>query len=50
MLLVPNLKDAASLDFPSFVAGYDDLVRRSRSGKLTVPDFENTSATLTNPG
>jgi multifunctional 2-oxoglutarate metabolism enzyme len=50
LLLVPNLKDAGSLDFPSFVAAYDDLVTRARQGKLAVEDFHGTTVTLTNPG
>ncbi len=50
VLLVPNLKDAGSLDFPSFVAAYDDLVARTRQGRLAVEDFQGTTVTLTNPG
>jgi multifunctional 2-oxoglutarate metabolism enzyme len=50
VLLVPNLKDAASLDFPSFVAAYDDLVVRARANKLQVEDFQGTTVSLTNPG
>ncbi len=50
VLLVPCLKDAQGLDFPSFLAAYDDLVARARMGRLAVEDFEGTSITLTNPG
>jgi 2-oxoglutarate decarboxylase len=50
ILLVPNLKGAEKLDFPTFVAAYDDLVARARQGKLTVEDFRDTTVTLTNPG
>ncbi|HXV75136.1 MAG TPA: multifunctional oxoglutarate decarboxylase/oxoglutarate dehydrogenase thiamine pyrophosphate-binding subunit/dihydrolipoyllysine-residue succinyltransferase subunit [Candidatus Polarisedimenticolaceae bacterium] len=50
ILLVPNIKDAASLSFPALVAAYDDLVARARQNKLTVEDFERTTITLTNPG
>ena len=50
ILLVPNVDDAGALDFPSFVARYDDLVARSRSNELTVDDFHGTTVTLTNPG
>ncbi len=50
VLLVPNLKGAEALDFPGFVAQLDDLVRRARENRLTVPDFEGTTLTLTNPG
>ncbi|MDX1388351.1 MAG: 2-oxo acid dehydrogenase subunit E2, partial [Acidobacteriota bacterium] len=50
ILLVPNIKDAGRLDFPSLVAAYDDLVVRARQGKLSLDDFEGTTVTLTNPG
>ncbi len=50
ILLVPNIKDAGRLDFPSLVAAYDDLVLRARQGKLTLEDYEDTTVTLTNPG
>ena len=50
MLLVPNIKDAGSLDFKRFVAAFEDLVERARSGRLKVEDFEDTTVSLTNPG
>ena len=50
LLIVPNIRDAASHPFPAFVAGYDELVARARQNQLTVEDFEGTSLTLTNPG
>jgi len=50
LLIVPNIKDAASREFPAFVAAYDELVARARKNQLTVEDFEGTSLTLTNPG
>ncbi|MGA7306356.1 MAG: multifunctional oxoglutarate decarboxylase/oxoglutarate dehydrogenase thiamine pyrophosphate-binding subunit/dihydrolipoyllysine-residue succinyltransferase subunit, partial [Rhodothermales bacterium] len=49
-LMVPNIKDAASLNFAQFVGLYNDLVRRARDGRLEVSDFEKTTLTLTNPG
>ncbi len=49
-LLVPNIKGADSMDFGQFVAAYEDLVRRTRSNKLTVDDFAGTTISLTNPG
>lgn len=49
-LLVPNIKNADSLDFGQFVAAYEDVVRRARAGKLTVEDFADTTISLTNPG
>ncbi|HEX8721010.1 MAG TPA: multifunctional oxoglutarate decarboxylase/oxoglutarate dehydrogenase thiamine pyrophosphate-binding subunit/dihydrolipoyllysine-residue succinyltransferase subunit [Pyrinomonadaceae bacterium] len=49
-LLVPNVKNAGALNFAEFLAAYDDVVRRARSGKLGVPDFQDTTISLTNPG
>lgn len=49
-LVVPNIKDAGSLDFQEYLAAYDDLVDRARKGKLTLTDFQGTTVSLTNPG
>jgi 2-oxoglutarate decarboxylase len=49
-LVVPVVKNAASLDFPRFYAAYQDLVSRARDGKLTADDLQGASFTLTNPG
>jgi multifunctional 2-oxoglutarate metabolism enzyme len=49
-LLVPNIKNAAALSFSEFLSAYDDIVKRARSGKLQVPDFQGTTISLTNPG
>ncbi len=49
-LKVPNIKDAASMDFAQFVAAFDDIIFRARNNKLTVADFEGTTISLTNPG
>ena len=49
-LLVPCLKGADALDFAAFWSGYEDVIRKARSGKLTVEDFQGTTASLTNPG
>lgn len=49
-LLVPNIKNAGQLNFPQFLASYDDVIKRAREGKLTVPDFQGTTISLTNPG
>jgi 2-oxoglutarate decarboxylase len=49
-LLVPNIKDADTLDFAAFLTAYEDVIRRVRSGKLGPADFSGTTATLTNPG
>jgi 2-oxoglutarate dehydrogenase E1 component len=49
-LLVPSIKAADEMDFSKFWAAYEDVVRRARSGKLTVDDFAGTTISLTNPG
>ncbi|MEW6582719.1 MAG: multifunctional oxoglutarate decarboxylase/oxoglutarate dehydrogenase thiamine pyrophosphate-binding subunit/dihydrolipoyllysine-residue succinyltransferase subunit, partial [Actinomycetota bacterium] len=49
-LLVPVVRDAASLGFAGFVAAYDDLVTRTRTGKIGVDDLRGATVTLTNPG
>jgi len=49
-LLVPSIRGAESMDFATFWATYEDLVRKARNGKLTVDDFAGTTISLTNPG
>src|SRR5262245_20271694 len=49
-LLVPNIKAAEQMDFRQFWLAYEDAVRKTRSGKLTVEDFADTTISLTNPG
>lgn len=49
-LLVPSVKNADTLDLASFIDAYDALVVKARKGQLTVDDFKDTTATLTNPG
>ncbi|HVF56177.1 MAG TPA: multifunctional oxoglutarate decarboxylase/oxoglutarate dehydrogenase thiamine pyrophosphate-binding subunit/dihydrolipoyllysine-residue succinyltransferase subunit, partial [Pyrinomonadaceae bacterium] len=49
-LLVPNIKNAGALSFADFLAAYDDTVKRAREGKLGLPDFQETTVSLTNPG
>jgi 2-oxoglutarate dehydrogenase E1 component len=49
-LKVPSIKDAGSLTFGQFLNAFDDIVARARANKLTVPDFEGTTLSLTNPG
>jgi multifunctional 2-oxoglutarate metabolism enzyme len=49
-LLVPSIKAAEAMDFRQFWMAYEDIVRRARSGKLTVDDYAGTTLTLTNPG
>jgi len=49
-LLVPNIKQAESMDFRQFWTAYQDIVRKARSSKLAVTDFANTTLSITNPG
>ena len=49
-LLVPNLRSADTMDFAQFYTAYEDVIRRARSGRLTVDDFVGTTISLTNPG
>ncbi|MGI8745956.1 MAG: multifunctional oxoglutarate decarboxylase/oxoglutarate dehydrogenase thiamine pyrophosphate-binding subunit/dihydrolipoyllysine-residue succinyltransferase subunit [Bryobacteraceae bacterium] len=49
-LKVPNIKNAGAMNFEQFVGAFDDIVARARANKLTVPDFEGTTLSLTNPG
>ena len=49
-LLVPSIKHCNNVDFAAFWIAYEDVVRKARSGSLTVDDFAGTTITLTNPG
>jgi len=49
-LLVPSIKGAETLDFNQFWMAYEDIIRKARTGKLTVDDFAGTTISLTNPG
>jgi 2-oxoglutarate dehydrogenase E1 component len=49
-LLVPSIRSAEEMDFRQFWMAYEDIVRKARTGKLTVEDFAGTTITLTNPG
>jgi len=49
-LMVPNIKNAGSLSFAEYLAAFDDLVARARTGRLTPADFQGTTISLTNPG
>ncbi|WP_425394249.1 multifunctional oxoglutarate decarboxylase/oxoglutarate dehydrogenase thiamine pyrophosphate-binding subunit/dihydrolipoyllysine-residue succinyltransferase subunit [Actinomyces vulturis] len=49
-LVVPNVKNADTLEFSSFVAAYEKLVEKARTGSLGIDDFQGTTITLTNPG
>ncbi|MCL4794398.1 MAG: multifunctional oxoglutarate decarboxylase/oxoglutarate dehydrogenase thiamine pyrophosphate-binding subunit/dihydrolipoyllysine-residue succinyltransferase subunit [Bryobacteraceae bacterium] len=49
-LVVPNIRNAGSMDFFQFLSAFDGIVVRSRTGKLTPDDFAGTTISLTNPG
>jgi 2-oxoglutarate decarboxylase len=49
-LLVPVIRDADTLDFRTFWARYEELIRKVRANKLSVDDFAGATMTLTNPG
>ncbi len=49
-LVVPSIKSAESMDFARFWSAYEDIVRRARTGKLTLEDYAGTTISLTNPG
>ena len=49
-LLTPVVKSADTLDFGEFIAAYDELIRKVKSNKLTIEDFQGANVTLTNPG
>lgn len=49
-LIVPNIKGAENMDFKQFFDAYNDIINRSRSGKIDISDFQGTTITLTNPG
>ncbi|MEM7589630.1 MAG: 2-oxo acid dehydrogenase subunit E2, partial [Myxococcota bacterium] len=49
-LVVPNIKQAESLNFAQFMTAYNDLVQRAKESKLQPGDFQGTLVTLTNPG
>lgn len=49
-LIVPNIKGADKMNFRQFFDAYNDIINRSRTGKIEIPDFQGTTITLTNPG
>jgi multifunctional 2-oxoglutarate metabolism enzyme len=49
-LLVPAIKSTEAMDFAHFWTAYEDVVRKARTNKLTVDDFQGTTISLTNPG
>ncbi len=49
-LLVPSIKGTEKMNFAEFLAAYNEIVKRSRDGKLEIADFQGTTISLTNPG
>ncbi|MHB1893750.1 MAG: multifunctional oxoglutarate decarboxylase/oxoglutarate dehydrogenase thiamine pyrophosphate-binding subunit/dihydrolipoyllysine-residue succinyltransferase subunit [Candidatus Dormibacteria bacterium] len=49
-LLVPVIKGAHLLNFQQFRTSYEELVRKTRTGGLSVDDLADATITLTNPG
>jgi len=49
-LKVPSIKKSETMSFAQFAVAFDDIVSRARTNKLTVPDFEGTTVSITNPG
>ncbi|HEY7933141.1 MAG TPA: multifunctional oxoglutarate decarboxylase/oxoglutarate dehydrogenase thiamine pyrophosphate-binding subunit/dihydrolipoyllysine-residue succinyltransferase subunit [Solirubrobacteraceae bacterium] len=49
-LMVPVIRDAASMSFERFLAAYDALVEKARTNTLTADDLVGANITLTNPG
>ena len=49
-LLVPNIKQADTLDFRAFWESYEEVIRKVRGGQISPDDFAGTTATITNPG
>ncbi len=49
-LIVPNIKKACQKNFSEFCDAYDEMVSKSRKGKIEPDDFQGTTISLTNPG
>ena len=49
-LLVPVVRDAGAAGFRGFRDAYDDLVGRTRAGKVKPDELRGATISLTNPG
>ena len=49
-LVVPVIRAAETLDFPTFRARYEELVEKARTNRLAPDDMAGATISLTNPG
>ncbi|HET6811300.1 MAG TPA: multifunctional oxoglutarate decarboxylase/oxoglutarate dehydrogenase thiamine pyrophosphate-binding subunit/dihydrolipoyllysine-residue succinyltransferase subunit [Acidimicrobiales bacterium] len=49
-LLVPCIRDADTMDFRTFWAAYEELVRKVRNNRITADDLTGATVSITNPG
>ena len=49
-LMIPVIRDAASLDLPGLAAARADLVARARAGRLQVSEMKGGTTTISNLG
>ncbi|GAB2508114.1 2-oxoglutarate dehydrogenase E1/E2 component [Corynebacterium atrinae] len=49
-LVVAAIKETENMNFDEFLEAYEDIVSRSRVGKLTMDDYSGVTVSLTNPG
>lgn len=49
-LIVPNIKKSNSINFREYYEKYNDIIKRARTNKIEVSDFQGTTISLTNPG
>src|SRR5262249_1781105 len=49
-VLVPNVKEAGTLDFAGFWRAYEDLIVKVRANLISPDDFAGTTCSITNPG
>ncbi|MQA12519.1 MAG: multifunctional oxoglutarate decarboxylase/oxoglutarate dehydrogenase thiamine pyrophosphate-binding subunit/dihydrolipoyllysine-residue succinyltransferase subunit, partial [Pseudonocardiaceae bacterium] len=49
-LVVAAIKNCENMTFLQFWQAYEDIIRKARSGSLTMDDFSGTTISLTNPG
>ncbi|HEX6262484.1 MAG TPA: multifunctional oxoglutarate decarboxylase/oxoglutarate dehydrogenase thiamine pyrophosphate-binding subunit/dihydrolipoyllysine-residue succinyltransferase subunit [Actinomycetota bacterium] len=49
-LLVPNIKEAETLEFDAFWRSYEEMVEKVQRNELRPDDFAGTTVSITNPG